>query len=364
MKPHPPAGPHGEQAFLESLYVALGTATGGAAAPGAGELLRRGVGDDAAVFAGPRADEAYVVSTDSMNEGVHFRLAWAPPRQVGAKLIAVSVSDVIAMGAVPRFGLLNLAAPRVSGADGGRGPTDLLWEIFLGASAAAARYGVTLIGGDTTATAAGLALASTVIGVGPSDRLLFRSGARPGDALFVSGELGAAATGLWLLEMDLDRRMRLLDRAPELKDAIDRQLCPDLSDELELGPALARDRLATAMMDISDGLATDLRSLCAASRVGALVDVGALPRSPAAVSAGRLGCPIEASALCGGEDYRLLFSARPAATAALALLPRPPVRIGVMTSPEDGIVFAREGKPLNGDLFGYDAFPCAVHPES
>jgi len=258
-----------------------------------------GIGDDAAVIR-PRPGFTTVLSTDAFVEDAHFLARLHPPDAVGYKALARAVSDLAAMGAAPRYFLLTLALP---------GEKAGAWlELFAhGMARAARRFGMRLIGGDVSRHDRVFA-ALTVIGEARRGRVLTRSGARPGDALYVTGRLGAAQAGLELLLREGPRGIARGADSYSLK----RHLYPD--PRLAIGAWLAASKLATAAMDISDGLSTDLGRLCAASRAGALVHASALPVARDARPGARRE-PAEYEdgvalrrALHGGEDYELLFT--------------------------------------------------------
>ena len=255
--------------------------------------LRLGIGDDAAILR-PGTRDDWVVSTDFSLESVHFRLDTHPPRAIGYRSLARAASDLAAMGAHPEFFLLSLSLPQ-------RHTGRWLDQMLSGMGHAARTLRLRLIGGDTTRWPM-VAIAITVIGRASRGRAVRRDGARPGDHLYVSGRLGAAALGLALISSQ--SRPSAHDR----RDA--RLLRPHLypSIPLDLGIHLAESRLASAMMDLSDGLSTDLARLVRASRVGARVFADRLPavRIPAALARIKLD-PLKL-ALDGGEDYGLLFT--------------------------------------------------------
>jgi thiamine-monophosphate kinase len=255
-----------------------------------------GPGDDAAVVRPPRGARL-LLTTDLIAEGVHFRRAWAGPADLGWKLAAVNISDIAAMGGRPLWALLSLSLPPA---------LDRSFAVGVGRGlrAAARSFGFALVGGDTCASAAGIFLSLTLAGAaGP--RLLTRDGAEPGDRLFVTGHLGASALGLDALE----RHGRAPLPAP-LRRCARRHLHPE--PRLAFGAALARTGLARAALDVSDGISRDLGRLCAASRVGAEVQEDTLPLLPSTSRAARLlGRDPVAAALHGGEEYELLFTARP-----------------------------------------------------
>jgi thiamine-monophosphate kinase len=291
--------------------------------PAAGAQVRLGSGDDAAVTV---PGGAVATSVDALVEGVHFRRETASPRQIGRKAISTALSDLAAMGAAPGEAYVWLGAPE------DMGEAELL-EVGEGLAAVAAETGTTIAGGDLT-RAPVLSLAVTVTGHAPNpDDFVTRGGARPGDTLVVTGELGAAAAGLLLLEdtsLDGDDSLRA------------RQLDP--TPRLAAGRALAAAG-ATAMIDVSDGLAGDAGHIAAASNALLLIDADALPIAPGVVAvasaAGR--DPLEIAA-AGGEDYELLAALPPEAVApareALARLDTPLTTIGKVEAAADGAVRA------------------------
>lgn len=262
---------------------------------GRGPAVLIGPGDDAAVVR-PARGARLLLTTDLLAEDVHFRRRWARPADLGWKLAAVNVSDIAAMGGRPLWALLSLAVP--PGLD-----RSFAVGLERGLRAASRRFGFALVGGDTCASAAGIFLSLTLAGeAGP--RLLTRDGARPGDLLFVTGHLGAATLGLAALE-----RHGLVLPAP-LRRCARRHLHPE--PRLAFGAALAGTGLARAALDVSDGISRDLGRLCAAGRVGAEVRAARLPLLPATSRAALLlGRDPTAAALHGGEEYEVLFTARP-----------------------------------------------------
>jgi thiamine-monophosphate kinase len=280
-----------------------------------------GIGDDAARLR-PRAGRDLAWTTDVLVEDVHFRRRWAPPRLLGRKGLAVNLSDLAAVGAVPRAFLLTLAAPPET-------PVAWLDELAAGLAEAARRAGVACAGGDTTASPGPIQIGIAAAGDLPRGRMLTRRGCRPGDGLWLSGPLGGAAAGLRLLEAG--RPGRSGAAAAAVRALLDPR--PPLA----LGPWLARRRLARAAIDLSDGLATDLARLCAASGVGAVLEAQAIPVHAAVRRlAPALGVEPRELALAGGEDYELLFAVPPRREAELRYLPRRlhirPVRIGEVTT--------------------------------
>jgi len=262
-------GAIGEFGLLARLLPILPTG-------GRGVLL--GPGDDCAVVA-PRG-RALLVTIDALVEGVHFRRGWLSPAELGRKAFAVNASDLAAMGGAPRWGVVQIAAPpRLPAAD--------VVAISRAIAAAARRAGASLVGGNLS-RARELSVALALIGEAPP-RPVTRAGARPGDALYVTGRIGDAALGV-----------RLLRRGIRSGPAVSRFRAP--TPRLAAGALLARRRLASAMIDVSDGLLQDLGHLCAASAVGARIELARVPCAPAVRRAG-----IDL-ALTGGEDYELLFA--------------------------------------------------------
>ncbi len=249
-----------------------------------------GIGDDAAVMT-PRKGTEWVVTADAFLEDVHFLRKIHAPADVGYKALARATSDIAAMGARPRYFLLSLALPP---------DCTLRWlDSFLGGMAAAARrFGLTLAGGDTTKYQS-ILINLTVIGESAPGRAVLRSGARPGDLIFVSGRLGKAELGLRLVQLGLsnNRRWRKL---------LGKHVRPE--PRLALGQWLAGYGLATAMIDTSDGLSTDLGHICKASGVGAKVFAEKIPLVRVPPELQRRGLDPLQLAVDGGEDYELLFT--------------------------------------------------------
>lgn len=257
----------------------------------AGGRVRVGIGDDAAVLRGERGRD-WVVTTDLMVEGAHF-LGWAQPaRAVGWKALARSLSDLAAMGARPRYALVALAVPATTA-------NSWVEDFFSGVQALARPYGVKLVGGDL-ASAAQMVADVQALGEVPAGRAVLRRGARRGDIIFVSGTLGLSRLGLACL------RHRVASVRPLLQQAVRAHFYP--RPRLRLGQALAR-RGARAMIDVSDGLSTDLDHLCAASGVGARLYQERIPAvavpDPVAQRLRVSGLEL---ALDGGDDYELLFT--------------------------------------------------------
>jgi thiamine-monophosphate kinase len=249
-----------------------------------------GIGDDCAVLRVPPGHES-LVTTDFSLEGIHFRRDWHPPESVGHRCLARGLSDIAAMGGKPVAAFLSLALPRdLSQAWVGRFLRSLL--------RLAGKFGVTLSGGDTSESPAGILADIIVVGVAPSTKAVLRSGARPGDRIFVSGTLGGSAAAV--------RQMLGRPRKKIKPDDFPRHFYPE--PRIALGRFLREKGVASAMIDISDGLSTDLAHICDESDVGAEIDAALLPRAKVGKPAREVDLEL---ALHGGEDYELLFTARP-----------------------------------------------------
>ncbi len=266
-------------------------------APGAQGLL-----NDAAVFDPARAD-SLVLSLDTMVEGVHF-LAEDPPGLIGRKLLRVNLSDLAAMGARPRGYLLATAFPK---------ELDEAWIAAFAAGLAEdqAIFGIALYGGDTVSTPGPLTLSLTAFGEVPQGRALSRAGARAGDLVYVSGTIGDGALGLRVLRGEYPALS-----AEERAALAARYQLPE--PRLALGEALAAQGLASAALDVSDGLIADLGHIAQASGVAAEVEAGSVPLSPAARAALSSDPALLPGLLSGGDDYELLFSAAPERAGELA----------------------------------------------
>jgi thiamine-monophosphate kinase len=287
---------------------------------GAVPRVSRGPGDDAAVFRWPDGG-ALLLTVDAAEEGIHFDRRLHPLEAIGRRAVAAAVSDIAAMGGRPLGTLVSLVTPSTE--------ETAAVAIAEAAGRRAAELGAPVAGGNITAGER-LGLHITAAGTGaPGARLLCRSGALPGDGLYVTGELGGAALGLALLRLRTDGRARVAGADEEALVA--RHLDP--SPRLAAGIALAGK--AHAGMDISDGLALDLHRLTAASAVGAFVEASRLPL------AGKGARGVEA-ALFGGEDYELLVAGPPEAVESAAGAARVPItRIGGITGARKGVRLRR-----------------------
>jgi thiamine-monophosphate kinase len=256
-----------------------------------GSTLRIAIGDDCAVLR-VTADEEVLVTTDFSLEGIHFRREWHPPDSVGHRCLARGLSDIAAMGGEPLAAFLSLALPPEL-------PQSWIDKFFDGLLALAHKYKIELAGGDTSQSLSGILADIVVFGSAPCDQAILRSGAKRGDQIYVTGSLGGSAATLQRLFERRKSRLRARDY-PE-------HFYPE--PRVAVGKWLREHKIASAMIDISDGLSTDLMHICEESKVGALVDAEFLPiHSRASARKDRLDL-----ALHGGEDYELLFTAPSAA---------------------------------------------------
>ncbi len=262
-----------------------------------------GVGDDAAVLR-PNADQDLLVSTDLLVEGVHFDLAYVPLQHLGYKAAVVNFSDIYAMGGSPTQLTVAMAVSS-------RYPVEALDEIYAGIRRACAQYGVDLVGGDTTSNPSGLSLALTVIGQVERGAAVGRGGAQATDLIVVSGDLGGAYIGLQVLEREKATYLANPNLQPDLSDyqyPIERQLKPEArKDIVELLAELGVK--PTSMMDVSDGLSSELLHLTKASGLGCVVFEDKLPIDPVVLRAcEEFGIHPVTAVLNGGEDYELVFT--------------------------------------------------------
>jgi thiamine-monophosphate kinase len=309
--------------------------------PPAPEWLLVGIGDDAAV-AEPERNRVEVLTVDALIEGIHFDRAFVPPDAIGHRALAVNLSDLAAMGAAPRLALLSMALPATL-------PLAEFDGIVAGFTALAKRSSLHVAGGNITRSPGPLMLDVTAMGTVKRRQALTRSGARPGDDVYVSGTIGSAAAGLALL-----RERRTTNDEPRTTNVeprttnVDRLMSSFLYPEprLALGIHLSRNRAASACMDLSDGLADGLRQIAEASGVGMIIDLAALPIEPAARAffAAR-GMDAVTQALTGGDDYELLFAVRPRTQRRLSAATR---RGGVQLA-RIGRCTAQRGVTLRGE---------------
>ena len=291
-----------------------------AGAPREAHDLFCGAGDDCAVVAGPHGRD-WLVTTDALVEGVHFRRGGTDLATLGRKALSVNVSDIAAMGGIPRFYLAAVGLPPGEAAEVGT-------ELAAGMRAVAHEQGLILVGGDTVASPGGLMITVTAIGEAEHGAALLRSGAKPGDAVFVTGTFGAAALGLACLEAGREDATA----APFIARH------RDPAARVAWGRFIARSGMATAMIDASDGLLADLAHIAEASNAGFEIDAAAVPRDPGFEALAReLGRDPMELLLAGGEDYELVVTVAAARAAEFERAARthvhgaiPVARIGTM----------------------------------
>jgi len=264
-----------------------------------GKSVVTGIGDDCAVLRVPPGDEL-LVTTDFTIENVHFRRAWHPPELVGRRCLTRGLSDIAAMGGEPRAAFLSLAVARDV-------PQKWIRSFLKGLLDLAEEFHLPLAGGDTAQSPAGIQADIIIVGSVPKGKAVLRSGAKPGDRIYITGELGGAAAAL----------ARLLESNPVGEEYF-RYFCPQA--QVAVGQWLRRRGVASAMIDLSDGLSTDLEHICEESHVGAEIEAEAIPRAQAVRGNKELKkMPVALDlALHGGDDYELLFTSAAAVPAKVA----------------------------------------------
>jgi thiamine-monophosphate kinase len=264
-----------------------------------------GIGDDAAVL--DYGGDPIVVSTDLLVEGIHFDLIYTPLKHLGYKSVVVNLSDICAMNAIPKQITVSLAISN-------RFSVEALEELYEGIHRACEVYGVDLIGGDTTSCPKGITISITAIGTAPKEKIAYRSGAKPGDLICITGDLGAAYLGLQILEREKQLYLDNPNIKPDLENKdylIGRQLKPEA--RLDIIETFQKNNIVpTSMIDISDGLASELYHICKSSGVGAFIEEAQVPMNDEMrLMAIKFKLDPITCALSGGEDYELLFTINP-----------------------------------------------------
>ena len=311
----------------------------------------KGVGDDAAILCAPEK-EISVVSTDMLIEGVHFDLSYAPLKHLGYKSVVVNLSDICAMNAVPHQILVSIAISN-------RFSIEAIDELYAGMLMACNHYGVDLVGGDTTSSRSGLVISITAIGYEKEENLVTRSGARENDLLVVTGDLGGAYIGLQVLEREKAVFQSAPAAQPQLEGydyVLERQLKPEARRDVH-GMLLSLDVRPTSMIDISDGLASEIKHLAESSDVGFDLYEEKIPVSPKTIEAAKeFNLDFTTCALNGGEDYELLFTIKPADYDKIKGNPSLTV-IGHATAETMGCrLITRSGEAINLKAQGWNAF--------
>jgi thiamine-monophosphate kinase len=316
--------------------------------PAKSVLLQKGIGDDAAVMRFRPVGEYWSITTDMLLEGIDFRKDWTSPRLLGRKSIAVNLSDLAAMGARPRFYTVSLAVPRDIS-------EKWILEFYEGMTEPGSAKGAQLIGGDLSHSKSGTVISITALGESLNRKVLYRSGGKVGDLLYVTGTLGKSGAGLQLLQDG-----RIHSRSKAQREALQCHRSPE--PRCATGVWLAQSGLVRCMMDLSDGLSVDLPRLCAASSVGAEIRLADLPIF---AESQQWGCDPVELALHGGEDFELLFAV-PASRSRLFQQYYPSefpkaTQIGKMTDTVGKVWIAGPGKIRQRLLErGYDHFRHAV----
>lgn len=290
----------------------------------------KSVGDDAAVIL--NNDEVTVVSTDMLVEGIHFDLMYTPLKHLGYKSVVVNLSDIYAMNAIPTQITVSIAISN-------KYSLEALQEFYDGIYTACKLYKVDLIGGDTTSSPKGMAISITAIGQAKKDKIVYRNGAKKGDILCVTGDLGASYLGLQILEREKQVYLAHPGVQPELEKSqylIERQLKP----EAQMGAILYFEKegvIPTSMIDVSDGLASELMHICKQSGTGAFIEEGKVPIHPDTErTALEFKLDPITCALHGGEDYELLFTIDEKDLEKIRYMPEVFI-IGEITDAIDGI---------------------------
>ncbi|MDE5593982.1 MAG: thiamine-phosphate kinase [Muribaculaceae bacterium] len=309
-----------------------------------------GVGDDAAVLSYP--ETKILVTTDLLLENVHFDLTYVPLKHLGYKSAVVNFSDIYAMNGTPRQITVSLGISK-------RFTVEHIEELFAGIRLACEIYGVDLVGGDTSASNQGLVISITCIGDAPEDRIVYRSGARDTDLICVSGDLGAAYMGLQLLEREKIASAGQKDFVPEFggkEYIIERQLKPEARKDIiaELQKAGIKP---TSMMDVSDGLSSELLHICKDSDTGCRVYEDKIPIDyQTALMAEEFNMNLVTAAMNGGEDYELLFTVPLTDHEKIEKL-KGVTMIGYITKPELGCAMVtRDGAEIPIKAQGWNAF--------
>ncbi|MBI5561110.1 MAG: thiamine-phosphate kinase [Deltaproteobacteria bacterium] len=294
--------------------------------------ILRAIGDDTAVTLIDKK-RCLLTTTDTLVERIHFNPDYAPPYHLGRKVVSISLSDIAAMGGSPLFFLVSAAMPP-------RTTLEFFDEFYKGIEDCAGEFGVSLIGGNTSSSKE-IVVTGTMLGEALKGEVIYRSGAGKGDAVYLTGTAGDSALGLKVLK---ERGISAAKKGP-FKDAVMRHLNPKA--RVRAGMTIARKKLATSMIDVSDGVLADLRHICEESKTGARVEFGRLPLSDDVRGHLKENPADFEFVLAGGEDYELLFTAAPGKereiSAAAKGLGLRITRIGEILPRRSGISVAGEG---------------------
>jgi thiamine-monophosphate kinase len=296
----------------------------------------KSVGDDAAVI--DNNGFLTVVTTDMLVEGIHFDLMYTPLKHLGYKSIVVNLSDIYAMNAQPRQVTVSLALSN-------RFSVEAVDALYEGIYTACKNYGVDLVGGDTTSSLKSLVISVTAIGQGEAGKITYRNTAKVGDLICITGDVGAAYLGLQLLEREKQLFLSNPSLQPDLENQsyiVGRQLKPEArKDMIEL--FAKANLIPTAMIDVSDGISSDLLHICRQSGVGAFIEESGVPIHPdAQLMAVKFNLDPITCALSGGEDYELLFTIDPRDVEKIRYMPDVYI-MGEIVAPADGIKLHTKG---------------------
>jgi thiamine-monophosphate kinase len=308
-----------------------------------------GISDDTAVYR-PTPGKVQLFTTDAFVEGIHFDLTFTSLQHLGWKTIAANLSDIAAMGGIPRYATVTISLPK-------KISVEMVEDFYRGASLACKKYSCLIVGGDTTASLANMMISIAMIGETDEKRVIYRKGAKPGDLLCVTGHLGASHAGLKILQREKQRFAQSVDPKafhPNLesyKDAIEKHLMP--KPRLDLSKILAERAGIHAMIDISDGLASEVHHICTNGAVGAQVYEHNIPLDSITqiIANEFLENPMD-YALYGGEEYELLFTLTDEEFSKLERLTNDVTIIGRVTEKDKGIQLVRENGETEPLRFG------------
>lgn len=309
----------------------------------------KGVGDDAAVL--DYKNKYVLVATDLLLEGIHFDLVYVPLKHLGYKAAVVNFSDIYAMNGEPKQITISLGISR-------KFSVEDLDQIYEGIKLACENYGVDIVGGDTSTSMTGLIISITCIGEGEKDKIVYRNGAKVNDLICVSGNLGASYLGLQLLErekMVLEENQQSQPRFEGYEYLLERQLKPEAREDI-IRVLREKEVLPTAMMDISDGLSSELMHICTQSNVGCRIYEDKIPiHYQTAKMAEEMNLNVVTAALNGGEDYELVFTASLNDYDKIVMMEDVNI-IGYITKPEMGYyLIGREGEEIQLKAQGWNS---------
>ena len=326
----------GESGLIERIRAIVPLRSDDAAT---GQHLVKGIGDDTAVFR-PIPGRLILLTTDSFIEGVHFDLTFTSFQHLGWKAMAANLSDIASMGGTPRYATVAISIPQ-------KISVEMIEEFYRGAALACQKYSCLIVGGDTTASTGNVSITVTLTGDAEESGIIYRNGAQPGDLLCVSGHLGASHAGLRVLHREKERFLGAgepQDFQPNLAPytlALEKHLVP--KPRFDIASLLANENRAHAMIDISDGLASEVHRLCEASGTGASVYEHNLPLDSVTQHiAGEFSESPSNYALYGGEEYELLFVVDDASFERIEKITSDVTIIGRVTKKDAGVCLVRE----------------------